>query len=514
MTQLLSGEERETGTVEPGNFDMAFKIGLDDDSDPASPRSMPNYRKWFIVATICTAIVCVSIYTTTYDQLSQEFATTRLLSATGLSTFVFGIAFGPLISGPLSEHFGRRRVYLVAWLAFMIFTVPSAVAQNMNTLIATRFFGGFCGTTFLAVSGGTVGDIFSKDELQKPMALVSLASFIGPSSGPLLGGFINYYLHWRWTYYIMLIWSFLIFIAILFVPETFHPIVCEAKARELRTETGDTRYWAQSETTRQSTPKTIALTLLRPFQLFFLEPMCFCLNIYSAILLGILYLFFGAIPQIFRTNYDMNLWQSGLTFLGIIIGMALAALTSPFWVLMRTRLVVRHREETGKEDASEPEYQLPSAMVGGVLIPAGLFWFAWTIQGPIHWCVPILGSSFFGFGSVLSSCNLLFFNYLLDGTVEAYTQYAASALAANGFARAFLAGMLFFSIVWFASVFMSDEERIATFPLIQIPMFDQLGYSWGTSVLAFLTVAIMPSPWLFFKYGKFLRRKSKFASTP
>lgn len=62
--------------------------------------------------------------------------------------------------------------------------------------------------------------------------------------------------------------------------------------------------------------------------------------------------------------------------------------------------------------------------------------------------------------------------------------------------------------------FGSDEEGAATFPLIQIPMFDQLGYSWGTTVLAFLTVAIMPSPWLFFKYGKFLRSKSKFASTP
>ncbi|CAG9992133.1 unnamed protein product [Clonostachys byssicola] len=491
MTHVLSGDKNEGGTSGTESFDLAFKVVLDDDSDPASPRSMSSPRKWFIVTTICTAIVCVtctsSVYTTTYSQLSQEFAATRLVSATGLSTFVFGIAFGPLLSGPLSELFGRKRVYLVAWLTFIIFTISSAVAQNMSTLIATRFFAGFGGSTFLSVSGGTVGDIFAKDELQKPMSLVSLAPFIGPSLGPFLGGFINYHLHWRWTYYIMLIWSVLTFLAILFIPETFHSTVCEAKARKLRIETGDMRHWAQSETTRQSSPKTIALALLRPFQLFFLEPMCFCLNIYSAILLGILYLFFGAVPQIFRTNYGMNLWQSGLSFLGIIIGMALSLLTNPLWIRIRTRLVARHREETGKDDTSEPEYQLPPAMVGGVLIPVGLFWFAWTIQGTIHWIVPILGSSFFGFGVILV------YNGIFTFLVEAYSQYAASALAANGFARAFLA---------------------ATFPLIQIPMFDQLGYSWGTTVLAFLTVAIMPSPWLFFKYGKFLRSKSKFASTP
>lgn len=42
-------------------------------------------------------------------------------------------------------------------------------------------------------------------------------------------------------------------------------------------------------------------------------------------------------------------------------------------------------------------------------------------------------------------------------------------------------------------------------------MYDKLGYQWATSLLAFLTVAMMPFPWLFFKYGKALRAKSKFA---
>lgn len=66
----------------------------------------------------------------------------------------------------------------------------------------------------------------------------------------------------------------------------------------------------------RSTRKIIALSLLRPFQLLLLEPMCLCLNLYLAILLGILYLFFGAFPLVFRTNHDTNLWQVGLTFLG------------------------------------------------------------------------------------------------------------------------------------------------------------------------------------------------------
>jgi hypothetical protein len=43
-------------------------------------------------------------------------------------------------------------------------------------------------------------------------------------------------------------------------------------------------------------------------------------------------------------------------------------------------------------------------------------------------------------------------------------------------------------------------------------MYEKLGYQWASSVLAFLTVAMMPFPYIFFKYGKRIRGKSRFAS--
>lgn len=53
--------------------------------------------------------------------------------------------------------------------------------------------------------------------------------------------------------------------------------------------------------------------------------------------------------------------------------------------------------------------------------------------------------------------------------------------------------------------------KTAAFPLFGVQMYEKLGYEWATSLLAFLTVAMMPFPWLFFKYGKNLRRRSRFA---
>ena len=141
----------------------------------------------------------------------------------------------------------------------------------------------------------------------------------------------------------------------------------------------------------------MAHSLLRPFQLLVLEPMVLCLCVYTAILLGILYLFFGAFPLVFRTNHGFALWQVGLSFLGIFTGMVLAAASDPVWGRIRARLIAKKAAETG-EEGSEPEFRLPVAIAGSLLVPVGMFWFSWTLMPEVHWIVPIIGSAFFGAG--------------------------------------------------------------------------------------------------------------------
>lgn len=330
--------------------------------------------------------------------MNAEFGVSSLVATVGLSSFVFGLALGPVVTSPLSELYGRRPIYLASWTIFLLFSIPSAVAKNIETMIVTRFFAGFGGGTFLAVSGGTVADIFLPRDMQPPMALVSVAPFVGPCTGPVIGGFINYHLYWRWTYCVTVVWSFaLLILIVVLAPETHHAIKLRQKARHLRRETGDERYRTPMEMTPEAyTPSAVAVAILRPFQLIAREPMCLLLNLHSAVLLAILYLFFLAFPIIFRAQYGMNLWQVGLTFLGIIAGMCVAATTPSVWSGIRERLIKTH----GK---SEPEHRLPQAMFGALLIPVGLFWFGWTATPNMHWIVPVLGSALFGCGFVLSA---------------------------------------------------------------------------------------------------------------
>lgn len=70
--------------------------------------------------------------------------------------------------------------------------------------------------------------------------------------------------------------------------------------------------------------------------------------------------------------------------------------------------------------------------------------------------------------------------------VDTFTIYAASALAANSVVRSILGAVL---------------------PLAGGPMYEKLGLGWGNSLLAFIAVALLPIPWLFMRYGEYLRKK-------
>lgn len=158
------------------------------------------------------------------------------------------------------------------------------------------------------------------------------------------------------------------------------------------------------ELTEMSIARMVSRSLRQPFLLLIFEPMCLNLCVFSAILLGILYLFFGAFPLVFKTHYGFNLWQSGLSFLGIGVGLIIGVLSDPIWQRIRMRLLSKHEKRTGKTGASEPEFRLPPAIGGAVLVPIGLFIFAWTTYPFVHWIAPIIGSSIFGTGYVVSFC--------------------------------------------------------------------------------------------------------------
>lgn len=160
-------------------WDPAFEVQWEGDNDPDNPQTLSTGRKWlqvFITSSTSTCVTCVStMYTSTYGQMTREFGVSEELAVGGLSLFVFALGLSPMIFSPMSEFYGRRPIYILSMGAFVIWLIPCAVAQNIQTMLVARFFNGLVGSAFLSVAGGTVGDLFTKRTLQLPMLVFTSA---------------------------------------------------------------------------------------------------------------------------------------------------------------------------------------------------------------------------------------------------------------------------------------------------------------------------------------------------
>lgn len=213
---------------------------------------------------------------------------------------------------------------------------------------------------------------------------------------------------WRWIEGLMAIFTGILWIiCVILVPETYVPFLLRKRAAKLSKMTGKV-YLSKLDVHKK--PRTMAqqfkIALSRPWILLFREPIVLLTSIYMAIVYGTLYMEFAAFPIVFEQYKGWDAGESGLAFLGITVGMAFAV----FYALLDQKRYVRiAKMHNGMPPA---EARLPMSIVGSMLIPIGLFWFAWTTGNNIHWIVPIVGSVFFACGIVLIFLSLL--NYLID----------------------------------------------------------------------------------------------------
>ncbi|KAJ9104069.1 hypothetical protein QFC20_004646 [Naganishia adeliensis] len=310
------------------------EVTFDGPDDPEDPLNFPTWRKWIIVVTIASASTCVtcasSMAASTYAGLQRSFHISEEVAILTVSLFVLGLGVGPLFLGPTSEFVGRRIVYLWSYTGFLL-------------------------------AGGTVADLFETRKLGTPMTVYSTTPFLGPVLGPLIAGFINYSVNWRWTYYVLMIWSGVELVLVyLLVVETYKPELLRRKAVRLRRETGNTSLYAPIEHSRRSFLHSLGNSLKTPFLVVAPQLMAELLTLWVALVLGVLYLFFNAFPLTFERNHGFNQQQSGMSFLGLGVGQLLAAFSTPIW----SKLYKRAAAKNGGH--APPEARLVMGMAGAI----------------------------------------------------------------------------------------------------------------------------------------------------
>ncbi|KAF2234594.1 MFS general substrate transporter [Viridothelium virens] len=440
-----------------------YVVEFDGAGDPLHAQNWPLRKKLVIAAVLgfvtLTAAFGSSIFSAATREVSTKYGVSTEVGTLGISLYVLGFATGPILWAPISELYGRRLPLIVSSFGFSIFSIAVAVAKDLQTILICRFFGGFMGASPLTVVAAVFADMFNNRTRGIAITVFSMAVFSGPLLAPFIGGFITIsYLGWRWTEYIVAIMGFLgLGLTILFLEETYPPVILVQKASELRRRTRNWGIHARQEEIEVDLRELLEKNLSRPLRMLFTEPIVLALSIYMAFIYGLLYLFLTFYPIVFQGVHGMNPGPSYNRKLAKNGGMPI------------------------------PEWRLPIVIAGGVAFSVGLFWFGWTgFTRDIHWIVPTLSGLLTGFG--IMSIFLQCLNYLVD----AYLMFAASAIAANTFLRS-LCG--------------------SGFPLFATYMIEGMGIQWAGTLLGCVAAALVPLPIIFYLRGAKIREKSAFAPT-
>jgi DHA1 family multidrug resistance protein-like MFS transporter len=390
-----------------------YVVEFDGPKDPLHPQNWPMRKKLLTGAmlgfTTLLSAFASSIFSAATQAVATEFHVSTEVGILGLSLYVLGFATGPTLWAPLSELKGRRLAIVISMFGFSIFQVAVAAAKDLQTVLICRFWGGFFGASPLAVVGAVFSDMFDNRQRGLAITVFSMTVFSGPLLAPFIGGFIvDSYLGWRWTEWLVAILGFVAFILdLIFLEETYPPVVLVQKASELRRRTKNWGIHAKQEEIEIDFKELITKNFSRPIRLLVTEPIVLLLSIYMAFIYGLLYLFLTAYPIVFQQIHGMNGGVGGLPYFGMIAGQLLAglyvALSQPSYV----------RKLNANNGVPIPEWRLPPVIIGGAAFAGGLFWFGWSgYRADIHWIVPTLSGLLTGFG--LLAIFLQALNYLVD----------------------------------------------------------------------------------------------------
>lgn len=280
--------------------------------------------------------------------------------------------------------------------------------------------------------------------------------------------------------------------------ETYAPVILQRRTNRLRKETNnpDLRSVLDSGLTSKD---FFFRSIIRPIRMLVFSPIVLSTSLYVGVVYGYLYLLFTTFPLVFQGTYNFSSGSVGLTYLGLGVGSMVGVIT---FAISSDRIMKQHGTEVPVEAAPTPEAQdtklqrstttsstrtlikpelrLPMMTYTAAFIPVGLIIYAWTTEYAVHWIVPIIATGLVGVGNIMAFMCVA--TYLID----AFSVYAASALAANTVIRSVMGAVL---------------------PLAGQKMYHKLGLGWGSSLLAFIAFALLPVPFVLSRWGERIRKR-------
>jgi EmrB/QacA subfamily drug resistance transporter len=172
---------------------------------PAAPPPAASSKRllpWLVAVAFFMESLDTTILNTAVPAISAALHVTPLSMKSVLASYTLSLAVFIPISGWMADRFGTRRVFASAIGLFTLGSFLCGISSNIHLLVACRILQGCGGAMMVPVGRLTLVRTFAKSELIRAMSFVAIPGLVGPMLGPVAGGLIVGYLHWRFIFYV------------------------------------------------------------------------------------------------------------------------------------------------------------------------------------------------------------------------------------------------------------------------------------------------------------------------
>jgi EmrB/QacA subfamily drug resistance transporter len=171
---------------------------------PSLPASSKRLLPWLVAVAFFMESLDTTILNTAVPAIAAALKVAPLSMKSVLASYTLSLAVFIPISGWMADRFGTRRVFASAIGLFTLGSFLCGVSTNIHILVACRILQGCGGAMMVPVGRLTLVRTFAKSELVRAMSFVAIPGLVGPMLGPIAGGMIVAYFHWRVIFFVNL----------------------------------------------------------------------------------------------------------------------------------------------------------------------------------------------------------------------------------------------------------------------------------------------------------------------
>jgi EmrB/QacA subfamily drug resistance transporter len=176
--------------------------------EPEPPAPAGAYVKqllpWIVAVAFLMESLDTTILNTAAPTMAESLHVVPLSMKAVLSSYTLSLAVFIPVSGWMADRFGTRRVFSSAIALFTLGSLLCGVSSNIHVLVLCRILQGMGGALMVPVGRLTIVRTFDRSELVRAMSFVAIPALVGPMLGPVVGGFIVGYFHWRMIFFVNL----------------------------------------------------------------------------------------------------------------------------------------------------------------------------------------------------------------------------------------------------------------------------------------------------------------------